>query len=58
MSPLLPLIFSAACLWLAYSSISYAISRKAIDVSLGLVASGIVALLLLRWREKVKRHSI
>ena len=58
MYPLLPLIFSAACLWLAYSSISYAISRKAIDVSLGLVASGIVALLLLRWREKVKRHSI
>lgn len=55
--PLLPLIFAAACLWLAYSSLTYAISRKAIDVSLWLVASGILALLLLRWRETIDRRT-
>lgn len=49
--PLLPLIFGAACAWLAYSSITYAISRKAIDVSLWLMASGLLAWLLVRWRE-------
>ncbi len=50
--PLLPLIFGAACAWLAYSSITYAISRKAIDVSLWLMASGLLAWLLIRWRER------
>ena len=50
--PVLPLIFCSACAWLTYSSVTYAISQKAIHVSLGLIASGIVALLILRAREK------
>ena len=51
--PLLPLIFCGACAWLTYSSITYAISQKAIHVSMWLIASGVVALLVLRWRESV-----
>jgi APA family basic amino acid/polyamine antiporter len=55
--PLLPLVFCAACAWLTYSSITYAISQKAIHVSMWLIASGLVALLLLRWREsKIAGH--
>ena len=50
--PVLPLIFCAACAWLTYSSVTYAISQKAIHVSMGLIASGAVALLILRVREK------
>jgi basic amino acid/polyamine antiporter, APA family len=50
--PLLPLVFCAACAWLTYSSITYAISQKAIHVSMWLIASGLLALLVLRWREK------
>ena len=50
--PVLPLIFCAACAWLTYSSITYAISQNAIHVSMGLIASGIFALLILRGREK------
>ncbi len=50
--PVLPLIFAAACAWLTYSSITYAISQKAIHVSMWLIASGVLALLVLRWREK------
>jgi hypothetical protein len=49
----LPLIFCAACAWLTYSSITYAISQKAIHVSMGLIASGVLALLILRSREKI-----
>jgi hypothetical protein len=49
--PLLPLVFCAACAWLTYSSISYAISQKAIHVSGWLIATGVLAWLLLRWRE-------
>jgi basic amino acid/polyamine antiporter, APA family len=50
--PVIPLIFCAVCAWLTYSSISYAISQKAIHVSLWLIASGIFALLILRVRER------
>ena len=50
--PVLPLIFCAACAWLTYSSVTYAISQKAIHVSLWLIASGILALLILRARER------
>ena len=50
--PLLPLIFCSACAWLTYSSITYAISQKAILVSFWLIVSGLVALLALNWREK------
>lgn len=54
--PLLPLIFCAVCAWLTYSSINYAISQKAIHVSMWLIASGLVALLILRIREKSMNH--
>lgn len=49
--PLLPLVFCAACAWLNYASISYAISQKAIHVSGWLIATGVLAWLLLRWHE-------
>jgi hypothetical protein len=48
-------VFCAACAWLTYSSISYAISQKAIHVSGWLIATGLLAWLLLRWREA--RHT-
>jgi uncharacterized membrane protein len=48
----LPLIFCAVCAWLTYSSVTYAISQKAIHVSMWLIASGVLALLILRAREK------
>ncbi len=50
--PVLPIVFCAACAWLTYSSITYAISQKAIHVSMWLMVSGVLALLILRWREK------
>jgi amino acid transporter len=50
--PVLPLIFCTVCAWLTYSSINYAISQKAIHVSMWLIASGVLALLILRAREK------
>lgn len=50
--PVLPLIFCAVCAWLTYSSITYAISQKAIHVSMWLITSGILVLLILRVREK------
>ena len=50
--PVLPLIFCAVCAWLTYSSITYAISQKAIHVSMWLIASGVLALLILHVREK------
>jgi hypothetical protein len=53
--PLLPLVFCAACAWLTYSSISYAISQNAIHVSGWLIATGVLAWLVLRWRES--RHT-
>jgi len=52
MYPVLPLIFCATCAWLTYSSVTYAISQNAIHVSMGLIASGVFALLILRGREK------
>ncbi|MFD0667722.1 APC family permease [Ramlibacter sp. MAHUQ-53] len=53
--PVLPLVFCAACGWLTWSSITYAISQKAIHVSLGLLATGLLALAVLRWRERGRR---
>lgn len=49
--PVLPLVFCATCAWLTWSSISYAISQKAIHVSVALLLTGVLALLVLRWRE-------
>lgn len=54
--PLLPLVFCAACAWLTWSSVSYALSQKAIHVSFWLIATGGLALVLLRWRER--RHAV
>ena len=43
--PLTPLVFCAACAWLCYSSVTYAVSRNAVHVSLLVMALGVVALL-------------
>lgn len=50
--PALPLIFAGACAWLTYSSINYAVSQNAIHVSIWLMGSGVMALLVLYWRER------
>jgi len=46
--PLTPILFCAACAWLAYSSITYAASKNAVHVSLLLMAVGVVAMLFAR----------
>ena len=46
--PLTPIVFCAACAWLAWSSIVYAASRNAIRVSLIVMAVGLCAWLLTR----------
>jgi APA family basic amino acid/polyamine antiporter len=51
--PFTPLVFCAACGFLAYSSVMYAVSQNAIHVSFWLLGSGVVAWLVLRWRESV-----
>ena len=48
--PITPIVFCAACAWLAYSSITYAASRNAVHISLIVMAVGVVALLLTRFR--------
>ena len=52
--PLTPIVFCAACAWLAYSSIAYAASRNAVHVSLLVMAAGVAAMLLAR-RGAVRR---
>ncbi|HEV8257263.1 MAG TPA: amino acid permease [Casimicrobiaceae bacterium] len=47
--PLTPIVFCAACAWLAYSSIAYAASRNAVHISLLVMAAGVAAMLLARW---------
>jgi hypothetical protein len=54
--PFTPLVFCAACGFLAYSSVMYAVSQNALHVSLWLLASGVLALGLLRWRDAVLRQ--
>jgi amino acid transporter len=46
--PFTPIVFCAACAWLAWSSITYAASRNAVHVSLLVMAVGIVAWLMTR----------
>jgi basic amino acid/polyamine antiporter, APA family len=46
--PFTPIVFCAACAWLAYSSVTYAASRNAVHISLIVMAIGVVALLLTR----------
>ena len=55
--PFTPLVFCAACGFLAYSSVMYAVSQNALHVSLWLLASGVLALGLLRWRDAVLRQA-
>lgn len=50
--PWTPAIFCLACAYLTYSSIGYAISQSAIHVALFLLLSGVLALLVLVWRER------
>jgi amino acid transporter len=45
--PLTPVVFCLACGYLLYSSINYAAAREAVHVSLGVMAVGVVVLLLL-----------
>jgi amino acid transporter len=51
--PVTPLVFVAVCAFLCYSSIGYAASRNAIHVSLGVMAAGVVALLVTRRLKRV-----
>ena len=46
--PLTPIVFCAACAWLTWSSITYAVSRDAIRVSLSVMALGVCAWLVTR----------
>ena len=50
--PLTPLVFCASCVWLAWSSITYAASRNAVHVSLGVMAIGLLVLLMLSIAER------
>ncbi len=53
--PVTPLLFCASCGWLAYSSITYAASRNAVGVSVGVMAVGLVALVALVVLERRSR---
>ena len=53
--PFTPLVFCAACAFLAYSSVMYAASQNAPHVSFWLLGSGVLALVLLRWRDAALR---
>ncbi|HEX4884557.1 MAG TPA: amino acid permease [Casimicrobiaceae bacterium] len=53
--PLTPLVFCAACAWLCYSSVTYAMSRNAVHVSLLVMAVGVVALFVTRARRPPPR---
>jgi amino acid transporter len=46
--PFTPVVFCAACAWLAWSSVAYAASRNAVHVSLLVMASGVAAWWLTR----------
>jgi amino acid transporter len=49
--PITPLIFCASCAYLAYSSIMYAHSKGAVEISFYVMLAGLVALLILRLRK-------
>ncbi len=52
--PVLPLIFCVVCAYLTYSSVMYAHSQGAVHISLGVMAIGVVALLLISRGGPVK----
>jgi APA family basic amino acid/polyamine antiporter len=51
--PFTPIVFCLTCAYLTYSSITYAVSKNAVDVSLWVMGLGIVALLLMQLRKKI-----
>jgi amino acid transporter len=51
--PFTPIVFCLTCAYLTYSSITYAASKNAVDVSLWVMGLGIVALLLMQLRKKI-----
>lgn len=50
--PITPALFIASCAYLAYSSITYAASKNAVHISLGVMAVGVLALVLLELAER------
>lgn len=55
--PITPLVFCAACAYLAYSSITYAQSKGAIHVSFAVMGFGLIALIVMAISSKRFRHS-
>jgi len=51
--PFTPIVFCLTCGYLTYSSITYAASKNAVDVSFWVMGLGIVALLLMQLRKKI-----
>lgn len=51
--PFTPLVFCAACGYLGYSSLTYATSQSAVHVSLGVMAAGLLALLVMRLKARL-----
>jgi len=50
--PITPLVFCAACAYLAYSSITYAQSKGAIHVSFAVMGFGLIALIVMAISSK------
>lgn len=55
--PLTPILFCAACAWLAWSSVAYAASRNAIRISLTVMAVGVAAWLLTRLHARYRARA-
>jgi amino acid transporter len=50
--PLTPLLFMVSCGYLAYSSIGYAASQNAVQISFWVMSAGLLALVVLRLQSK------
>jgi len=55
--PLTPILFIAVCAFLLYSSITYALSRSAIHISLIVMLAGMGAWAITRLREAARRRA-
>ena len=55
--PLTPLLFCASCAFLLYSSLTYAASNDAVHVALWLMATGVVALVVVRLASRRKAEA-
>jgi len=53
--PLTPILFTLSCGYLAYSSTMYAASKNAVHISFGVMAVGVVALVLLEMAERRRK---